>query len=266
MYKTIFLIAALILINSSANASLPYTFTSGTKAKASEVNANFEYLNGEIASIKNGNNGDDVSNPPASPEPYTCPLQPSDFPYTYTHIDSPLGSSLYVSGVEYRVSKFAVTDPQGVLYHITMPFRVSSQTTPTNSTYVNFKPYLNRQVGHYECGGPPVFGDAEFVWNKPTGFLLNKQINYSNDGDDDSYSSSDTALTENISYSGTILIGSLFMSISISTAHSIYETLVSNDDYDFTDNIPVSGNPDYSTQLTELTRFLNHIKVERITQ
>lgn len=262
-----FPILLLLLFSSTVNADIPYTFTSGTKAKASEVNANFEYLNSKIASIRTELEGDESNQSLAETEPFTCVEQRNDYPYTYSFIDAALGTSIYVAGDEYRISKFPVIDHQGSVFHVTMPLRVSSQSTPTSTTYVKSSPFTYEiSADEYICDGDLVFGDAKFYSNKPTGFVLAKQYYYSNDGDDDSHYSYDTALVETISYIGNIAIGSSYMTISISSTPFSYESLVTNDDYDFTDNIPDRGAPDYSAEIAELSAYLNHIKIERITQ
>lgn len=254
----------LSLVNLHAIADVPNNFISGTKAKASEVNENFSYLDSKITSIEEsimqssgGNNGQPT---------YTCPTKNGDYPYTYDFIDAPLGSALYLGGVEYRTVKYAVNDKLGNTYHITMPARVSIQTSPTSTSYVTLRPSAFDVESDYICEDGEAFGDGIFVWNKITGITINSTLNYSNDGDDDSSLYYDTSITETLTFNASISTGNVYTNLFISVNAGSNVELVDNGDYDFTDNIPSNGNIDHSNAIAELTTYLNHIRIEKISQ
>lgn len=243
-------------ISLSAFAELPHKFSPGTPAKASEVNENFQYLNDQIDELKN--NASESGS-------YTCETNTSDYPYTYTHEVSPLGTSMFLGDSEYKLVKFAVIDDvSGDEYHVTMPTLVYSQTSPTTVDYVRFSPAVNNQYGGYRCTGSSAFG-TQFVYNIATGFTVGESINYSNDGDDDTGTYYDTYKSQSLRFYATIAVGSRYMQVSyVMPSHST-EKLVSSGDYDFTDDI-VDVNPDFTDDIAELTTFLNHIYVQKVSE
>lgn len=244
----------LLTLSSAAAADLPHTFTANTKAKASEVNENFEYLLDQIEDLKNAsNNGNTI----------TCSETESPYPYTYNRVVAPLGTTLTLGSTEYKLTKYATVDPEtGNTYHITLPVPAINQSTPAPLTYVIFSPIFNTFDPNFACNGPGAFG-TQFVFSKSNYLKTSSLFIYANDGNDDSNTYSDTAVIKSLSYYAQIAVGTRYILISYFLTGKSKEKLVSSGDYDFTDDL-IEFNPDFSQEAAELTNLLNHIYVEKV--
>lgn len=281
---------ALSVVSLSVHAEVPHTFTAGTPAKAVEVNENFEHLDSEVVRLETEattayedlqSDIEVVESDLATLETtvgglvaagsgggtgttYSCGTDAYDHAYTYSRTVAELGTSVYLDGTEYRLTKYAVTAANGDLYHITMPKRVYSQTSPTAATYVRFSSYLPPAEDQFICDSDSIFGDAQFYYDITPGMFISRETFYSNDGDTDSYYYQNTSSIEAIQYNANITFGGMVMNVSAYLEGDEASILVGNHDYDFTDQVPVVESADYSAQYAEIAAFLNYIYIEKV--
>ena len=127
MKKLSLLLVVFMLFGASfVNAELPNTFSAGTPAKASEVNANFQNLDGRIKSLEEKFDGGDS-------DPYPHKL-------TYTYIASTPGKEITIGGQTYRIIRMPIKTPDGKVYALTLPSAINEST----SSYYADSPYFIR--------------------------------------------------------------------------------------------------------------------------
>ncbi len=97
MKKTTLSIFGILALTTGLWATVPYTFTSNTPAKASEVNANFNSLSDKLNSMEN----DVGSCSDQAKENSDC--DKGVFTYTYQHIPSEAGDEITIGGITYTV-------------------------------------------------------------------------------------------------------------------------------------------------------------------
>lgn len=247
--KCIYMVASLLLTVSNVFAEIPHTFTANTPAKASEVNANFEYLDNKLSTSEQ-TQGDN------------CIDNHIDLPYSYSRQEAPLGTVLTVGETEYRLVKVLVTDTlTNEEYHVTYPV-TRTLTREDNTPFVYFSlPIFPVYDTEYLCDSATISG-AKTYNNKNIGFIIDKTQLYSNVGEDSAYKNYSS---ERLKFSTFLGIGNQVLQLSFQGGYNSESTLVDPNDYDFTDdNVPVLS--DFSTTKLEISNLLDHIIIEKITQ
>jgi len=288
-----YLLIAFSVVSFSVNAEIPHTFSAGSPAKASEVNENFEHfdiemtrleteatttyegLQGDIEAVESdlatletrvddlvaAGSGDNAG----TGMTYSCGTDPYDHAYTYSRTVADLGTSVFLGGQEFKLAKYAVEVDNGDIYHITMPKRLSTQTSPTTVSYVRFSSYVPPADDRFVCSeGGTIFGDAQFYYDITPGMFISRETYFSNDGDVDGTYYLDTSTIESIQYNVNVTFGGKKMNISAYLDGDASSILVGNHDYDFTDQVPVVEGADYSAQYAEIAAFLNYIYIEKV--
>lgn len=249
--KNIFIAASLLVAVSNALAEIPHTFTANTPAKASEVNANFEYLDNKLSVSEQS-------------QEYKCYDNHVDYPYTYSRKEAPLGTALMVGESEYRLVKIAVTDPRtNQIFHVTYP--VYSAKRPDETRYVSFPELILYPMnGDYDCNNN-LLSNQPSAFNKNIGFTINTSNRYSNFGEINSSGYKNNSSNSSISIYAQIIVGSQYLTFSFAGNGYAESTVVNSDDYDFT-NDKITLSTDFSTPILEISTLLDHIIIEKITQ
>lgn len=247
------------LISSSVFADIPYTFTTGTPAKASEVNANFEALNQDTALVLNKVNANTESISNLSSRITSLETAPDDSGCTdstnphgaisYAAKSSSVGEQIAIGGNNYRMIKVPFVEfSSGDQYSLEYPV-MESDSSP-GSFFSNFSTqHTNEDI---TCNNATISGFPTFIPDvyESRGYLLNN-------------SNSNSSTTLSLYSSIIIKIDDTSLNILISASQVQSTAQVSNGDYDFTDNLDVDAMVDIPTLVTALDDLIDYVSITK---
>lgn len=243
------LLSSLLLVTATAQAEVPNVFTPKTAAKADEVNENFSYLErriNQLAGVSDGTSDDTPS--------IACFNNAIDSAISYSSKTAALGSSFYVNGEEYKLTKFRVEDKNsGALFDITMPLEKYTSGPGHVRTAATMSDLGSTTV----CADTSV-GGASVTSSKNLGVDLSDYYVYENDNSNDSYRS----VSANVRFS--VVLGQSQLYISFDTTKQSAKSTIAYNDYDMSDNY-IAFDPDMSAVITEFDNLIDYIQIQQVT-
>ena len=248
-----------ILISSSVFADVPYTFTAGMPAKASEVNSNFETLNQNVNSALGKANSNtqsisDINSRVTSLEgaPTNTECEASTNPHgaiSYSAKASTIGEQITAGGNNYRIIKVPFVEfSSGDQY--TLQYPVMESDSSPGMFFSNFS--TQHTNSDLDCINATISGLPTFIVDvyESQGFLLN------NTG---STSSSTLSLYASL----TIKVNETSLNVTISASQVQSSAQVNNGDYDFTDNLDADAMVDMPSLVSALDSLIDYITVTK---
>ncbi len=134
MKKTTVSIFGIVAMTAGLWATVPYTFTPNTPAKASEVNANFQALSDKVSILESN-----VTTNSEAIEKESSDCWKSPYTYTYTYTPSSIGDTVMVGGKDYiMVAMPFIEHGTGDHYYVKYPKEkqgyISSKTMSVYTT------------------------------------------------------------------------------------------------------------------------------------
>jgi hypothetical protein len=264
MMKKIACVLGSAVLSASAFAEVPFTFQSGTPAKAAEVNDNFTALSNEIEKLSDAiNNG-------VSPVADNCPDPetgiPTDTDLTYTPKDAALGTLLNDEGTIVLAKLPFYEFASGKKYSITLPVNhIIEFDTPVFRAHLDSSPVDPVAVGCalYTVDGYDVIAQSG---------LVDQGIGV----DFDTSWEGETSHTTQTLYHGissndrimNILVGGTVVQFTLpgpSLSENRYTTgEITNGDYDLTDNVDVVPAIDPIIWHQHFDAMIDYIKIEEV--
>ncbi len=247
--KKMIIIGATIL-SAVAFAELPYTFTAGTPAKASEVNQNFNALDSNIGSVESR---------VKTLEKFTCAYaSQQSHKVTYQAKSSTLGQIIILNDKKYRIVEVPFREfSSGDLYKIRLPVKeVTSKYAPS---YVSGRLSTGHSNGHNDCSSLTISGfPAQLFFNE------SRNISFSNESGQ-SGAEIEFESTLGASISGSIRIGETNVSFYFTdTKSETTSTSTTTDDYDFTDNFEIDNMVHDNKIISPLDDLLDYIQITKV--
>ena len=231
----------------SAFADIPHTFISGTPAKASDVNDNFEALDNRISEIVAVGDAAEIDLCEGVHSSFTAPPKRN---LTYSYANSEPGDRVTIKGIEYVVVKLPFVEiGTGDYYSVKL-----------------LSPYPSNIYDYFLIETRPVISDAQCQEVNISGYpattngYFSRRLRISfNNGYGSNKGRSDAQFTfgVDIKINGTLL--------SISHFTSILEMLSNHEvgNYDFTDAIDKAAMTTSPPTDEEFNMYISHIKIER---
>jgi len=235
-------------------ATVPYTFTPNTPAKASEVNENFKSLSDKLTTLENN-----VSSNSAAIQADGGDCDAPVFTYTYQYIPSDIGDTITVGGVDYiMVAMPFIEYGTGDHYYIKQPVKKLSYPSTDN---INLNIYFSTNYVQQgvECYTETFSGFPAQGWDG---------IRYEN-----SYGANITepgtssdALTTNARVYGsqTIKINQTNFAMFIYLTKELQNTSLSSGDVDLRDNIDWSVLDIDTSLVDDLKTLMNYVEIVKI--
>ncbi|VAW89547.1 hypothetical protein MNBD_GAMMA18-490 [hydrothermal vent metagenome] len=228
-------IIALVWMSGQVLADMPYTFSSGSPARASEVNANFQSLDRRISELESQLGASCLAE-----RPHTL---------TYTLVEAGVGELVQINGVDYRMIKMAFkgfgTD---LSYTVKMPMKINDDGSVL--TYFNTYHQSNPDIATCSTiSGYP----ASLQFNDSRSVYLNTN------GISESHSS--------IQYSASIWVRVNETSFFLPPYHISEReqaTIISPGDYDFTDNITTDAMSHRETLSQHFDDLIDYIVIQQV--
>jgi hypothetical protein len=265
--KWILIGVSLLAASFSVLAEIPNTFTANTSAKAADVNANFDYLDNKliVAEQKLTEAITVAEQKLTEAIADKCFDNHIDYPYFYSKKEAALGTVLKVGEVEYRLVKISVTDPKTKdVFHITYP--VTSKKRSNGTSFVSFRPFLYADYDEPICNNTTISNQPSRVI-KNIGFVIESDNQYSNYGEIHATDSSfDNQSSSSMKASIRIAVGTLSFLMGFEVSGNSGKSIVTPDDYDFTDDKVTLSDFDFSESIQEISILLDHIIIEKITR
>ena len=252
MKKTTLGIFGILAMTIGLWATVPYTFTANTPARASEVNSNFQSLSDKITTLE-GNVSDIVSGGSDSSNCYTSP-----YTYTYSYTPSNIGDTITLNGVEYiMVAMPFIEFSTGDHYYVKYPVQKSTSSSMDMNLYTNIDTsYIN--VGD-ECY-PYTF--AGFPASDYT--LIRYNNRYSAIMADPADSGSTYSISRSVYSIVNIKINHTVFYFYMSLGNTIQETLLSSGDVDMRDDINWAEMYNDTSLVDDVKTLMNYIEIVKI--
>ncbi len=240
--------------SSSAIAAVPYTFSAGQPARASEVNANFKNLDDRVKAVESSSGGGGGS----SSVIYAHAL-------TYTPASATVGQEITIEGVKYRILRVPVKTPDGKVYALTYPAQVRDGGASLNASaryYVNTAVYIYHVK--YEFTPTTTISGFPAQLSVNDNWSFTYAGNSSTAGGSSGYWDQRAAVQFDAQTSATIDLDGYRVSINYSASEKQKEqTGISNSISDFT-GVDLTNVKDSTTALGALDQLVDYIKVERL--
>jgi hypothetical protein len=230
-------------------ATVPYTFTSNTPAKASEVNANFQSLSDKITTLEDNvsnivSGGSDSSNCYASP--YT---------YNYSYIPSNIGDTITLSSVEYiMVAMPFIEFSTGDHYYVKYPVKKQLSSLGMMLSASIGTSYVN--VGN-EC----------FLYTTFAGFPANNYLSYYNNYSatmSDFAGANNYMISRSISSNVSVKINQTMLNLIMYLTNNIQMTPLSSGDVDMRDDINWVEMYNDTSLVDDMKTLMNYIEIVKI--
>lgn len=248
---------ALILWSGTASCAVPYTFTAGTPAKASEVNANFQNLDGRVKTLENkssagagtGSDGDAI---------YAHSL-------TYAAAGSTIGQEFTIGGITYRIIRVPVKTPNGKIYALTYPAELKAASSVPDGAASHYAA-STISISHTQYP----FTQTDVINGFPAALTVNDYFyfstsgKYSNSGG--SYGYWDQSYWVTFYAQGQVRIDLNGSHVSIHYLLSEtqkQQTGIDNSASDFT-SVDLSAVQDNLTMVGHLDQLIDYIKIEEL--
>lgn len=249
MKKAIPSILGLLVTTVGLWATVPYTFTPNTPAKASEVNSNFQSLSDKITTLE-GN----VSNISTSIQGNSADCNKNVFPYTYQYTPSDIGDIVTVRGVEYIIVALPfIEHATGDHYYIKKPVK---KPTSNVSLFVSISTSYVQQ-------GTECYTESFLGFPASANTSIRYSIGYSGRLSDPASSYDAFSITHNVGYNRTIKINQTILAISMGL-NEILQTPIITSDADFTDDINWSAPVIDNSIVDDLKTLFNYIEIVKI--
>lgn len=241
----------------AGSASVPYVFSSGQKAKASEVNANFKSLDDRVKSLESTTGGGNS----------TTPNDPHAISYSYVSANA--GYEFTLGDSKYRLIRAPVKGPDGKLFFVTFPTKLndySSTGTKTNTPYIQ----ASLSINHKDYS---LSKENASIGSFPAYVYVNDSFSYSYGGEnkdspaagyDYGYWEQKVEASQAVSGGAQIDLGDYQLYVSYYyTDMQMKKTGVANTVSDFTSIslIPVNDN---ATIIGYIDTLIDYVKIERV--
>jgi len=254
---SLFTVVFLLFCKSSVYAELPYTFSAGTPAKASEVNANFQNLDTRIKSLETNSNG------AGSGDSDTETIRAHKL--TYTFKESTLGQEFKLGNQVYRIIRVPIKTPDGKVHALTYP--VALNDNGADSPDASSRYYVDKAVlvTHEIYPNPPEFsigGYSSWTTVSDSWVFATRGNRYNNGG---KYGYWDQNYEVEYMVSGSIYINyndsTIVIGYGYAQEQQMQEAGFPNSTYDYTgsDMTPVNDNLPMIRHIDEL---IDYIKIE----
>ncbi len=244
MKKTTVSIFGIVAMTAGLWATVPYTFTPNTPAKASEVNANFQALSNKITTLE-GNVSDVVSGG------VNCDASP--FTYTYTYTPSNIGDVVNINGVEYIIVAHPFLE-YGTGDHYSIKYPMIKNQFDKNGMLLQWG--TNYVVDDTSCY-PYTYANYPSSTN---------EIRYSTSYHQ--WYGSDFTITEGTSFFTTIKINKTKLDAHINwysaPVKEVSREPYTPGDYDLTDNIDWSKLGVDNTLVEDVKTLMNYVEIVKI--
>ena len=157
---SLFMVGFMLFGAIGVHAELPHTFSAGTPAKASEVNANFQNLDTRIKSLEANSDGSGSGNGGGSGDGDVIYAHK----FTYTYIASTPGQEITIGDQTYRIIRIPVKTPDGKMYALTFPSATSSSTLQVLVQHLQYS-----MVKEFEINGYPTEAVLPDSWGYTVG-------------------------------------------------------------------------------------------------
>jgi hypothetical protein len=249
--KLFFCVAGIAFLG-NAGAAVPFSFSAGQPARASEVNANFKNLDDRLNAVESSGSTQN-----------TLTIEKTH-PITYSYVASTPGYEFTLGGKKYRIIRVPIKGFAGELYAVTYPAEV--KTDPNSGPYIlgyqsvgirtNMSSHLFKQ-------NTVVNGFAAQIFYSETGYY-----NYGGDWTGKSGIGAywDQYLSARSNwYAGiTVRVADFYVDVSFdSYYHPIKITGIANTVSDFT-KLDLSALDDGAASLGYIDQLIDYVKVERL--
>lgn len=241
----------------AGSASVPYVFSSGQKAKAAEVNANFKNLDDRVKSLES------TSSSGAS----TTPNDPHAISYNYVSANA--GYEFTLGDIKYRLVRVPVKGPDGKLFFVTFPTKLtaySSTGTKTNTPYIR----ASISISHRDY---PLTRENASIGNFPSYVYVNDSFSYTYSGEskdsvatgfDYGYWEQKAEASQTVSGGAQVDLGDYQMYISYNyTDLQMEKTGISNTVSDFA-SVSLTPVNDNATIIGYIDTLVDYVKIERV--
>ena len=248
------LVCAGLLLSINSYADLPYTFSAGAPAKASQVNANFSALDGRISAVEGGGgNSCGLNYGFGRVEPFHG--------YSYSYVDLPVGSAVTVGGKQYEITRIPFLEfKTGDHYAVKMPVEVvscSGVSPPACiGTYMNYV-YLSASHVKTACGYSETFSGF------PAFISYSDGISYNMNGQNRLQSNFDFYPSASLGVFVLINETMIYLGFSVNSGAQGASATASSD-RDLADNVDWLSLADPIQQVQQAAQLMNYVKIEKL--
>lgn len=247
---------AACLVTAQLHAAVPYVFSAGQPAKASEVNANFKNLDDRVKVLESSPSSGGSAGSGGTVYPHQI---------TYSYVSALPGFQFVVGGITYRVIRVPIKGPDGIKYAVTYPVPLYTDTyTDPNTTYV----YAYMNILH---------GDASAAANATiSGYPATLSVTDSSDfsyrgnstnkaGSGYGYWDQRATVTQTANGSVSIDLGSYALSIGFgATEEQVDITGIPASTADYVNAVDLTAVHDSTALINQMDQLVDYIKVERL--
>lgn len=245
----------LCLVAGQAFAAVPYTFTAGQPARASEVNANFSNLDTRVKALEtSGGSGGGGSSSGGTVYAHSL---------TYTPQAGTAGQQITVGGTTYKLVRVPVKTPDGKVYAITYPTQLRDGGASLNASA---RYYISTSIYVYHVKFP--FQQSTTINGFPADLNVSDYwgFNYagvlSNPGSGNGYWDQKAVATFEIQSTVSIDLNGYRIGINYSLSEKQKEqTGIAASTSDFT-GVDLTAVQDSSTLIGYLDQLVDYVKVE----
>lgn len=252
MKKTTLSIFGILAMTVGVWATVPYTFTPYTPAKASEVNANFQALSDKLSTLENN-----VTNNSAAIASESGNCDQKIFPFTYQYTPSSIGDTVTINGVEYiMVAEPFIEHGTGDHYYIKRPIVKTNNSKNINLYSYIYTYYVQQGTECYPLtfsGFPSKYSDG-----------IDYRHYYNASIADPADTSNDYEIENWASATIFVKINQTTLQLNFSIRNKLQQTLIDSGDVDLRDNINWSV-LDVDTSLVDnLKTLINYVEIVKI--